>query len=413
LEALVPILVRPVREQLEHDRIIRLLEAKWRRKFKVDANPGDERNAGVKVPAGTLFPDLILTEEGGRKPKALVEVETNESVNHLEAMAQWANLAKSKTSLILFVPVGAVDAARRLAGENAIKLTELWTYMVLGDQVRFTSVVREPGAEPADLIEKVEVFTTERAAPAPRPAPVEPAEPAEPPPTAEPERPRKLAVKSGSRRPVDGVAGLMAAKLAAKAAAKVPATAAPVAAPKAGPPAKTAPPKAAPAKAAVTAPAEPVKPAAPTKAAVPAKAPAPAKAASPAKTAPPVKAAPPAKTAPPVKAVVPAKAAAPVKPAPPAKLGSVKPAEKPAEKLAVKAVAKPVAKKVAAKPEVKRPVAKVAPVKAAATAKKAAPPKAAPRPVARKAMPVRPAARAAASPKKAAPAAKPGASKRK
>ena len=61
----MPILVRPVREQLEHDRIIRLLEAKWRRKFKVDANPGDERNVGVKVPVGTLFPDLILTEEGG------------------------------------------------------------------------------------------------------------------------------------------------------------------------------------------------------------------------------------------------------------------------------------------------------------------------------------------------------------
>ena len=50
----MPILVRPVREQLEHDRIIRLLEAKWRRKFKVEANPGDERNAGVKAAAGTV-----------------------------------------------------------------------------------------------------------------------------------------------------------------------------------------------------------------------------------------------------------------------------------------------------------------------------------------------------------------------
>ena len=106
----MPILVRPVREQLEHDRIIRLLEAKWRRKFKVEANPGDERNAGVKVPAGTLYPDLVLTEEGGRKPKALIEVETNESVNHREAMAQWANLAKARTSLVLFVPVGVFSA---------------------------------------------------------------------------------------------------------------------------------------------------------------------------------------------------------------------------------------------------------------------------------------------------------------
>ena len=89
----MPILVRPVREQLEHDRIIRLLEAKWRRKFKVDANPGEERNVGVKVPVGTLYPDLVLTEEGGRKPKALIEVETAESVNHLEP-GPWANFAK-------------------------------------------------------------------------------------------------------------------------------------------------------------------------------------------------------------------------------------------------------------------------------------------------------------------------------
>jgi hypothetical protein len=404
LEALVPILVRPVREQLEHDRIIRLLEAKWRRKFKVDANPGDERNVGVKVPAGTLFPDLILTEEGGRKPKALIEVETNESVNHLEAMAQWANLAKAKTSLILFVPVGAVDAARRLAGENAIKLTELWTYMVLGDQVRFTSVVREPGAEPADLIEKVEVFTTERAAPAPRPVPVEPAEPVEPPPAAEPERPRKLAVKSGSRRPVDGVAGLVAAKLAAKAGIKSPAPPAPVAAPVKAAPVKAAPVKAAPpAKAAAPAKVEPVKPAAPVKTAPPVKA------------APPVKPVAPVKAGPPAKAAAPAKAAVPVKPAPPVKVVAPKPVEKPSEKTAAKVVAKPVVKKVAAKPEAKKatPVTKAAPVKAAPVAKKPVPPKAAPRPIARKVVPARPAARAAASPKKAAPAAKSGASKRK
>ena len=109
----MPILVRPVREQLEHDRIIRLLEAKWRRKFKVDANPGDERNVGVKVPAGTLFPDLILTEEGGRKPKALIEVETNESVNHLEAMAQWAHLGRARAPFPWYVPAGSVDIARR------------------------------------------------------------------------------------------------------------------------------------------------------------------------------------------------------------------------------------------------------------------------------------------------------------
>lgn len=243
----MPILVRPVREQLEHDRIIRLLEAKWRRKFKVEANPGDERNAGVKVPAGTFYPDLVLTEEGGRKPKALIEVETSESVNHLEAMAQWAHLAKARTSLVLFVPAGAVESARRLASDNSIRVAELWTYLVLGDQVRFTSVFRENGTEPADLVEKVEVFTTERAAPQPRPVPVEAApEPVEAP--AAPERPRKLAVKVASRAPGEP------APIKPKAGAAPPATAAKAAAANAKPEpakavaavtAKPAPPKAA------------------------------------------------------------------------------------------------------------------------------------------------------------------------
>ena len=40
-----PILVRPVREQLEHDRLIRLLHAKFRRKYEAGMNPGDEQNA--------------------------------------------------------------------------------------------------------------------------------------------------------------------------------------------------------------------------------------------------------------------------------------------------------------------------------------------------------------------------------
>ncbi len=143
----MPILVRPVREQLEHDRIIRLLQAKWRRKYKVDANPGDERNVPVKVGSGLFYPDLVLTEEGGRKPHAVVEVETGESVNHLEAMSQWANLAKSKSPLYLFVPIGSVESARRLASDHQIPLSELWSYVVIGDQIRFTSVTRDAAGE--------------------------------------------------------------------------------------------------------------------------------------------------------------------------------------------------------------------------------------------------------------------------
>jgi hypothetical protein len=371
LEALVPILVRPVREQLEHDRIIRLLEAKWRRKFAVGANPGDERNAGVKGPAGMVYPDLVLTEEGGRKPKALIEVETSESVNHLEAMSQWANLAKARTSLLLFVPAGAVEAARRLASENAIKIAEMWTYLVLGDQVRFTSVFRD-GSEPADLIEKGDVFTTERAAPVPRPVPAEVVEPAPAiaKPAAEPERPRKLAVKAGSKPAVAG--------------RPAPVTAPPAPA-KPGPVAKAAP--VAPSAAAVKA--------TPVAKAVP-----PPPAAAPGK---------PSKTAGAGK-VEPAKAAAAPKPVPAAAARAARPIAKPA---ADKPADKPGHKKPekAAKKAVARKAEKKAAPKLATPARKAVAPKAIARAVAKKAVPPRPAVRTA---KKAAPAKLPRtASKRK
>ena len=56
-----PILVRPVREQLEHDRIIRLLQAKNRRKFDAGANPGAEQNVPVGVGPAARYPDVVLT----------------------------------------------------------------------------------------------------------------------------------------------------------------------------------------------------------------------------------------------------------------------------------------------------------------------------------------------------------------
>ena len=63
-----PILVRPVREQLEHDRIIRLLQAKWRRKYDVGINPGNEQNAPVGMGPAAIYPDVVLTslERGHR-----------------------------------------------------------------------------------------------------------------------------------------------------------------------------------------------------------------------------------------------------------------------------------------------------------------------------------------------------------
>lgn len=145
-----PILVRPVREQLEHDRIIRLLHAKSRRRFEAGMNPGNEKNAALGVAPASVYPDLILqSQERGRKIEAIVEVETGESVNHLEALAQWAPFSRLRAPFHLYVPAGMVDVARRLCEDNQIVVNEFWSYHTIGDEVRFTLVHRMREAPPA------------------------------------------------------------------------------------------------------------------------------------------------------------------------------------------------------------------------------------------------------------------------
>jgi hypothetical protein len=140
---LSPILVRPVREQLEHDRIIRLLQAKLKRKHDVAINAGDDQAAPVRVGPGEMFPDLVLTsQDKGRRLEGIIEVETGESVNHLEAMAQWAHFGRLRAPFHLYVPAGAVDIARRLVDDNQVGVAEIWSYHSIGDQTRFTLVQR-------------------------------------------------------------------------------------------------------------------------------------------------------------------------------------------------------------------------------------------------------------------------------
>lgn len=146
----MPILVRPVREQLEHDRIIRLLQAKYRRKHEVAINVGAEQTTAVPSGTGTVCPDLVLySQERGRRLQGTVEVETSESVNTLEAMAQWGPFSRLKVPFHLYVPPSTIDTVRRLCSDHAIAVAELWTYHAVGDDMRFTMVHRSPGAAAA------------------------------------------------------------------------------------------------------------------------------------------------------------------------------------------------------------------------------------------------------------------------
>ena len=187
-----PILVRPVREQLEHDRLIRLLHTKFRRKYDAGMNPGTEQNVPVGTGPSPLFPDLVLlSADRGRKLQAVVEVETGESVNHLEALAQWAHFGRLRAAFHLYVPAGMVDVARRLCEDNQIHVGEIWSYHIVGDQPRFTLVHRSKEAPPVVRTKPLVKAPVKPAAPRPAAAPKKP----EPPRAPKPARAVKKAAK--------------------------------------------------------------------------------------------------------------------------------------------------------------------------------------------------------------------------
>lgn len=148
---LSPILVRPVREQLEHDRVIRLLQAKYKRKFEVGINPGSSLSAPVGVGDAALYPDLVLlSPDKARKLQGVVEVETVESVTQLEARAQWVRFGLLRADLHLYVPASVIDSTRRFCVEFAVRVAEIWTYHVVGEEIRFTLVQKNTVSHPPE-----------------------------------------------------------------------------------------------------------------------------------------------------------------------------------------------------------------------------------------------------------------------
>jgi hypothetical protein len=213
---LSPILVRPVREQLEHDRVIRLLQAKYKRKFEVAINPGNEQNASVLVGTSPWYPDLVLySQERGRKLAGTVEVETAESVNNLEAMSQWKTFAQQRAPFHLYVPASSIDTARRMATDFQIPVAEIWAYSAFGDQMRFTLVHRSPTAEV-----KPAPRPAAPAEPKPRPAAV--AKPAAPAPARAAASPARASSANGRMRGTRPTTSTRTARRTASTAAKTP-----------------------------------------------------------------------------------------------------------------------------------------------------------------------------------------------
>ena len=194
-----PIFVRPVREQLEHDRLIRHLQAKYKKKFEVAVNMGEEQAAPVKIGPKNFFPDLVLTADC--KLAGVVEVETGESVNNLEAMAQWVHFSRARVPFHFYVPVSVYDAARRLCDANQARVTEIWTYRAAADGFDLVRIhvdaaaatarvpaSKPPATKPATEAAPSKSAKAPQAKAAPRPAPARPAKKTAPRPSV-PKRP--------------------------------------------------------------------------------------------------------------------------------------------------------------------------------------------------------------------------------
>lgn len=141
-----PIYIRPAREQAEHDRLIRFLQSAYAKKFEVVVNVGDEQTAPVKLGAKTFFPDLVLLTGADRKISGLIEIETGESTNNLEALAQWQHFGRARVPFHLYVPVLMVDAARRFCTAHKVSVAEIWTYRPLFDGFDLMREFHDPSA---------------------------------------------------------------------------------------------------------------------------------------------------------------------------------------------------------------------------------------------------------------------------
>ncbi len=93
---------------------------------------------------GRSFPDVVLTD--GKKLAGVVEVETGESVNNLEALAQWAHFSRAKVPFHLYVPVSGYDTARRLCEANDARPAEIWTYRGTNEGFDLVRIFQDPSA---------------------------------------------------------------------------------------------------------------------------------------------------------------------------------------------------------------------------------------------------------------------------
>ncbi|MCF8257565.1 MAG: hypothetical protein K9J06_08435 [Flavobacteriales bacterium] len=103
--------------QNEHDSVI---QAAYNNLDKVNhrvyINPNQQKNTSING----FYPDIIITPASDNTVKFVIEVETSESVNNIEAQ-QWRTYADLGGTFYLLVPFASKTLAELICRQNGIK----------------------------------------------------------------------------------------------------------------------------------------------------------------------------------------------------------------------------------------------------------------------------------------------------
>jgi hypothetical protein len=111
---------------------------------------------------------VLTSLDRGRKVLTVIEVETVESVNNLEALAEWATYGRLKPAFHLYVPTSMMEVAKRLCTDHNVAVAEIHSYHLVGDELRFVPVYRAPADARARVAQAKPPASTVRPAPGPK-----------------------------------------------------------------------------------------------------------------------------------------------------------------------------------------------------------------------------------------------------
>jgi hypothetical protein len=146
--------------QSEHDRVVEAWAQIASRRFAKDAqvstNPGNQRRAQLGFADELRFPDVLVWRSDsadGRDGTAelVAEVETVDSLDDEEAL-EWAAYGRVPAPFHLVVPVGAEEEAIRLVRKKAARVSQLWSYQLVGGEVIFSQYLELPSLDQGRVV---------------------------------------------------------------------------------------------------------------------------------------------------------------------------------------------------------------------------------------------------------------------